>query len=151
MERSLCWKHLSGCFISRIFSAPCFLLQLPYAFSPTLSCVQAPTHTHFMTSSHPECRWYAVPLLCWVKVQSFSAPPQSSSHKTCICWSYLLCMTCSLFTLLCLFLSWTHPVVPFPTCVCQECSLSHSSPGWQMGWRKDEWSKEPEGLLLPVP
>lgn len=72
MESSLCWKHLSGCFISRIFSAPCFILQLPYAFSPPLSCVQAPTHSHFIPSPHPVCCWYALPLLCWVKLQSFS-------------------------------------------------------------------------------
>lgn len=115
MKSSLCWKHLSGCFISRIFSAPCFVLQLPFAFSPPLPCVQAPTHTRFIPSSHPVCCWYAVPLLCWMKIQSFSAPAQSLSHKTCICWSYLLCMISSLLTLLCLFfLSWAHPVDPFP-------------------------------------
>lgn len=39
MESSLCWKHLSGCVISRIFPTPYFLLLLPYAFSLTLSCV----------------------------------------------------------------------------------------------------------------
>lgn len=98
---SLCWKHLSGCFISRIFSASCFVLQLPCSFSPTLSCVQALTQTHFIPSSDPVCSWCAVPLLCWVKIQSFSASAQSLSHKTC--WSYLLCKTCFVFALLCLF------------------------------------------------
>lgn len=112
VESSLCWKHLSGCFISRIFSASCFVLQLPYAFSPTLSCVQALTQTHFIPPSDPVCSWCAVPLLCWVEIQRFSASAQSLSYKTCTCWSYLLCKTCSLFTLLCFFSLLNPPCRP---------------------------------------
>lgn len=66
-----------------------FVLQLPYAFSPTLSCVHTLTQTHFIPSSDPVCSWCAVPLLCWVKIQRFSASAQSLSHKTFTCWSYL--------------------------------------------------------------
>lgn len=105
VENSLCWKHISGCFISRIFSASCFVLQLPCAFSRTLSYVQALTQTHFIPSSDPTCSWCAIPLLCWVKIQSFSASAQSLSHKTCTCCSYLFCKTFFVFTFLCLFFS----------------------------------------------
>lgn len=76
MESSLCWKHLSGCVISRIFPVLFFLLLIPYAFFffLTLSHAQAPTHTHFCIScTHPQC-WYTVFLLCLMKVQSFTCP-----------------------------------------------------------------------------
>lgn len=111
LESSLCWKHLSGCFISRIFSAPCFILQLPYAFSPTVSC----RHSHILTS-YPHQTPYAVGTLFlyfarW-KSRAFSASAQSLSHKTCIFWPYLLCKMRSLFTLLCLFSLLNPPCRP---------------------------------------
>lgn len=76
MESSLCWKHVSGCVISRTFPVLFFLLLLPYAFFffLTLSHAQAPTHTHSCISyAHPQC-WYTVFLLCLMKVQSFTCP-----------------------------------------------------------------------------
>lgn len=107
--------------MSRIFPAPCFLLLLPYAFSPTLSCVQAPTHTHSCISC-PHPTLYAIDMLflsfVWWKSRVFHAPAQSSSHQTCIFWSHLVYDVFSLHPFLPFLLSWTHPVVLFPMYVC---------------------------------
>lgn len=122
MESSLCWKHFSGCVIFRIFPDPCFLLLLSHVFSFTLPCVQAPTYTHsFISCPHPTP--YTVDILflssAWWKARVFHGPAQSSSHQACISWSHLfLYGVVALHPFLPFLLSWTHPVAPFPTCLC---------------------------------
>lgn len=106
MESSLCWKHLSGCFISRIFSAPCFILQLPYAVSPPLLCVQAPTHTCFIASSHPICfdmlffyfaGWRSRVFLPLLRV--YHTKPAFAGHISCV-WYVLSSPFSAFFSLL---------------------------------------------------
>lgn len=107
--------------MSRIFPAPCFLFLLPFAFSPTLSCVQAPTHTYSCISC-PHPTPYATDMLflsfVWWKSRVFHAPAQSSSHQTCIFWSHLVYDVFSLHPFLPFLLSWTDPVALFPMYVC---------------------------------
>lgn len=115
MESSLCWKHFSGCVIFRIFPDPCcfpmffhllfHVCRHPHILTPLFPAL-IPPHTLFLSSA-------------WWKARVFHGPAQSSSHQACISWSHLfLYGVVALHPFLPFLLSWTHPVAPFPTCLC---------------------------------
>lgn len=101
MESSLCWKHLSGCFILRLL----FGLTISLCFFILFSHVWRHSHIHIIPSPDPVCSWYGVTLLCWAKIQPLL---QHLSHKTCVC-CHISCVRCVLSSPFSAFFSLLSP------------------------------------------